>query len=461
MLSRLVNGKRPVLALVGGLALVALLAVPGVALAEDAPEMLSQANANILWTLIAAVLVMFMQAGFACVECGFTRAKNAGNILMKNYLDFAAGAVAFFLFGFALMFGNDVGGFIGSSGFSLGGVTGADPDGQWTLTFWFFQSVFAATSATIVSGAIAERTKFASYIIVSVLVTGLIYPISGHWAWGSLWLGDAGAGWLEGFGFIDFAGSTVVHSVGGWVGLAGALVVGPRLGKYAADGKARAIPGHNIPYAALGVFILWFGWFGFNPGSTTTADGTIGYIAVNTSLAAATGILGAMFTVWLKHGKPDTSMTLNGALAGLVAITAGCYEVAPLGALVIGLIAGILVVFSVEFLDQVLKIDDPVGAASVHGVCGAWGTLAVGLFAAPGFGDSTGLFYGGGAGQLLVQALGVGVVFVWAFGAGWVVFSAVKAIMGVRASREEELKGLDITEHGMESYSGFQIFTVE
>lgn len=438
-----------------------LLLAPAIAFAEEAPEMLTQANANILWTLVAAILVMFMQAGFAMVEAGFTRAKNAGNILMKNYIDFAAGAVAFFLFGFAIMFGNDFSGIFGTSGFALGGATGADADGQWTLTFWFFQSVFAATAATIVSGAIAERTKFASYIIVSVLVTGLIYPVSGHWCWGSLWLGDAGAGWLEGLGFADFAGSTVVHSVGAWVGLAGAMVLGPRIGKYSSDGSAQAIPGHNIPMAALGVFILWFGWFGFNPGSTTTADGTIGYIAVNTSLAAATGTLGAMICAWIRFGKPDVSMTLNGALAGLVAITAGCYDVSPMGSLAIGFTAGILCVLAVEFIDKVLKIDDPVGAVSVHGVCGAWGTLCVGLFGAPDFGGVTGLFYGGGIEQLLIQALGVVVVFVWAFGGGFLVFSFVKMTMGLRASKEDEMKGLDITEHGAESYNGFQIFTVE
>ncbi|WP_461209737.1 ammonium transporter [Desulfocurvus sp. DL9XJH121] len=440
-------------------ALATLFSAPGYALAQDAPAMLSQDNANILWTLLAAVLVMFMQAGFAMVECGFTRAKNAGNIIMKNFLDFSAGAVAFFLFGFALMFGNSIGGFVGGTGFGLGGADATTADGMWTLTFWFFQSVFAATSATIVSGGIAERTKFGSYIIISIIVTGIIYPISGHWCWGGLW-GESG-GWLEAMGFADFAGSTVVHSVGAWVALAGAMVVGPRIGKYTPDGKANAIPGHNIPMASLGVFILWFGWFGFNPGSTTTADGTIGYIAVNTSLAACTGMLGALLTSWIKFKKPDPSMSLNGALAGLVAITAGCYELSPMGSLVVGLGAGILVVLSVVFVDQVLKIDDPVGAISVHGVCGAYGTIMVGLFAAPGFGSITGLFYGGGAGQLVTQLIGVAAVFVWAFGAGWIAFSVVKAIMGVRVTEEEELKGLDITEHGMEAYSGFQIFSNE
>jgi len=443
-----------------GLGAGALLTTPSLARAEEV-EMLSQGNANILWTLVAAILVMFMQAGFACVECGFTRAKNAANILMKNFIDFSAGAVIFFLVGFALMFGTDIGGFIGGSGFALGDATAADADGQWTLTFWFFQSVFAATAATIVSGAIAERTKFIAYLLMTVVVTGLIYPISGHWMWGSLWLGDAGAGWLEGFGFADFAGSTVVHSVGAWIGLAGAMVLGPRMGKYNADGSPRAIPGHNLPLAGLGVLILWFGWFGFNPGSTTTADGTIGYIAVNTSLAAAAGTLGAMIMAWSRFGKPDASMTMNGALAGLVGITAGCYDVAPVGALVIGLTAGIICVASVEFLDKVLKIDDPVGAISVHGTCGAWGTICVGLLGAPGYGGVTGLFYGGGVNQLLVQLLGVGVTFVWAFGAGFILFKVVDLIVGARVSEEEELKGLDISEHGNEAYSGFQLFSVE
>ncbi len=459
MAAQMIFDKRSVRSLLGAAAVMGLVLAPSLAMAEE--EMLSQANANILWTLVAAVLVMFMQAGFAMVECGFTRAKNATNIIMKNYLDFSAGAIAFFLFGFALMFGQDIGGFVGGSGFALSGVDSTTADGNWTITFWFFQSVFAATAATIVSGAMAERTKFTSYILVSILVTGFVYPISGHWGWGSLWLGDAGAGWLEGMGFADFAGSTVVHSVGGWIGLAGAMVLGPRLGKYNTDGSPRAIPGHNIPMAALGVFILWFGWFGFNPGSTTTADGTIGYIAMNTSLAAAAGVLGAMVTAWVRYGKPDPSMTMNGALAGLVAITAGCYEMAPFGALITGLTGGVLCVLSVEFLDRVLKVDDPVGAVSVHGVCGAWGTLMVGIFAAPGFGDISGLAYGGGVGQLLIQAVGVAAVFIWAFGAGWVVMSLIKLATGLRATPEEEQRGLDITEHGNEAYNGFQIFTVE
>jgi len=430
-------------------AMVAILA-PTLAFAEEV-EYLTQANGNILWTLVAAILVMVMQAGFGCVECGFTRAKSAGNIMMKNFLDFSAGSIVFFLIGFGLMFGIDSGGFFGTSGFALG----THPDG-WSYTFWFFQSVFAATAATIVSGGMAERTKFSSYIIVSIVISGLIYPISGHWAWGSLWLGDDGAGWLEGLGFCDFAGSSVVHSVGGWIALAGALVLGPRIGKYTEDGKAKAIPGHNIPLAALGVFILWFGWFGFNPGSTTTADDTIGLIAMNTSLAACGGTLGAMFLAWFRFGKPDISMTFNGCLAGLVGITAPCATVTPGSAIIIGLVAGVLVVLAIEFFDKVLKIDDPVGASSVHGVCGAWGTIACGLFNTDG-----GLFFGGGFGQLGVQLLGVGVFFVWAFGTGYILMNVVKGIFGLRVTKEEELKGLDIAEHGSEAYNGFQLFSNE
>ncbi len=434
----------------GAAALGVLLLSPGSASAQD---FLTQDNANILWTLVAAILVMFMQAGFACVEAGFTRAKSAGNIIMKNFLDFGAGQIMFFLLGFGLMFG--VGSqFVGLSYFGLGGI--AEADLPWAYTFWFFQSVFAATAATIVSGGIAERTKFSSYILISIVVTGLIYPISGHWAWGSLY---GAAGWLESafsVPFSDFAGSSVVHSVGGWVALAGAIVVGPRLGKYGPDKKARAIPGHNIPLAALGVFILWFGWFGFNPGSTTTADASIGAIAMNTSLAASGGTLAALLFSWLRFGKPDMSMTMNGVLAGLVGITAPCATVSPAGAIIIGLVAGVLVVLSIEFIDKVLKVDDPVGAVSVHGVCGAWGTLAAGLFNLDG-----GLFYGGGFTQLGVQIVGVLAFFVWAFGAGLLTFLAIKAIFGVRVSAEEERKGLDISEHGSEAYSGFQIFTTE
>jgi len=443
------------LTIVGLAALVALV-LPGAGFAQDeAPEFLSQQNGNVMWTLIAAILVMFMQAGFAMVETGLTRAKNAGNILMKNMFDFSAGSVAFFLVGYALMFGDDIGGFIGFSNFGLSEANTADADGLWGYTFWFFQCVFAATAVTIVSGAIAERTKFVSYLFLSFLVTAVVYPISGHWIWGGGWLSQLEAP------MIDFAGSTVVHSVGGWIAMAGALVLGPRIGKYTKDGVARAGAGHNLPLVALGVFILWFGWFGFNPGSTTAANGNIGLIAVTTNLAAAAAALAAMATAWLRYGKPDVSMSLNGVLAGLVAITAGCANVSPGAALIIGLGAGVLVILSIEFLDKVLKIDDPVGAISVHGVCGAFGTLCVGLFASPDFGGTAGLFYGGGLSQLITQIIGVGAVFVWSFGAGLVLFALLKITVGIRVTAEEELKGLDLTEHGSEAYSGFQIFITE
>ena len=324
---------------------------------------------------------------------------------------------------------------------------------DWNWTFLIFQTVFAGTAATIVSGAMAERTKFVGYLAYSVFICAFIYPIFGSWAWGSLL---DGGGWLENLGFNDFAGSTVVHSVGGWLALAGAIVLGPRIGKYGPDGKARAIPGHNIAIAALGVFILWFGWFGFNPGSTTFGDGNIGRIAVTTNLAAAAGAIAAMLTSWIVEKKPDGSMMLNGALAGLVGITAGCASVSPFGSIAIGLGAGTLVVLSVIFIDRILKVDDPVGAVSVHGVCGAFGTLAVGLFAVDG-----GLFYGGGFKLLGVQTLGVITAFAWAFGLGLFLFNFIKVTIGLRVSEEEELRGLDIGEHGMEAYNGFQIFSTQ
>jgi len=419
---------------------------------------LTQDSANMLWTLIAAVLVFFMQAGFAMVESGFTRSKNAVNIMMKNLLDFSIGSLGFWALGFALMFGATAGHFIGTTGFFLSDAMAGKEGWEWALVFFMFQTVFAATAATIVSGAMAERTKFTSYIIYSVVISAIIYPISGHWAWGSLFNGE---GWLEKLGFIDFAGSTVVHSVGGWAALAGAIVLGPRIGKYSKDGKSKAFPGHNIPLAALGVFILWFGWFGFNPGSTTTADMSIGRIAVTTNLAAAAGALTAMITAWFTLGKPDASMALNGVLAGLVAITAPCADVSPFSAIIIGAIGGILVVFSVLFIDRTLKVDDPVGAVSVHGVCGAWGTLAAGLFAEEAYSGNVGLLFGGGFGPVMVQLIGIVSVFAWAFLAALILFSIIKATVGLRVSEEEELQGLDIGEHGMEAYSGFQIFTTE
>lgn len=420
-----------------------------------------QENINIVWTCIAAFLVFFMQAGFAMVETGFTRAKNAVNIIMKNLMDFSVGSLAFFMVGFGLMFGVTEHGLFGMSDFMLGDTFAKGAD-SGDYTFLIFQTVFCATAATIVSGAMAERTKFVGYLVYSFFISLFIYPIFGSWAWGSLFNGD---GWLENLptgAFCDFAGSTVVHSVGGWLALAGAIVLGPRLGKYGADGKPRAIVGHNLPLAALGVFILWFAWFGFNSGSTTFGDGHIGRIAVTTNLAAATSAIVAMFVAWGIFKKPDASMTLNGALAGLVAITAGCATVTPVGAIIIGALSGVLVVFSVIFIDRVLKIDDPVGAVSVHGVCGLWGTLSCGLFNAEGvlgIGETTGMFYGGNIDQLISQVVGAGAAFVWAFGIGLALFFAIKKTIGLRVSKEEELRGLDVGEHGMEAYTGFQIFT--
>ncbi len=411
-----------------------------------------QLNINVVWTCVAAFLVFFMQAGFAMVETGFTRAKNSVNILMKNLMDFSIGSLAFFVIGFGLMFGASSNGLFGTSLFGLGGV---EPGTDWNWTFLIFQTVFAATAATIVSGAMAERTKFVSYLIYSAVISLVIYPLFGSWAWGNLLLTD-NASWLAKLGFHDFAGSTVVHSIGGWLALAGAVMLGPRIGKYGPDGKPRAILGHNLPLAALGVFILWFGWFGFNPGSTTAGNGLAGYIAVTTNLAAAAGALLALITSWVIIKKPDISMTLNGALAGLVAITAPCDGVTPFGAIIIGSVAGILVVLSVLFVDYVLKIDDPVGAVSVHAVNGCWGTLSYGLFAMNG-----GLFYGGGFKQLGVQILGAGTAFIWAFGLGLVLFFILSKTVGLRVTPEEELKGLDIGEHGNEAYAGFQVFTTE
>ncbi len=442
----------PVILLIIMLCCAPLLADPDIESTKTVEQISKelQNNLNIVWTCIAAFLVFFMQAGFAMVEIGFTRAKNVINILMKNLMDFSIGTLVFFFVGFGLMFGVS-NGLFGTTNFMMIGtdVTGKD----WNWTFLMFQTVFAGTAATIVSGAMAERTKFVGYLTYSVFICAFIYPVFGSWAWGSLL---DGGGWLETLGFNDFAGSTVVHSIGGWLALAGAIVLGPRLGKYAPDGTARAIPGHNIAMAGLGVFILWFGWFGFNPGSTTIGDGNIGRIAVTTNLAAAAGAIGAMFTAWIIEKKPDGSMMLNGALAGLVSITAGCASVTPVGSIFIGYSGGIIVVFSVIFIDRTLKIDDPVGGVSVHGVCGAWGTLAVGLFAVDG-----GLFYGGGMSLFGVQAIGVLAGFVWAFGVGIIMFMLIKKTVGLRVTEDEELRGLDIGEHGMEAYSGFQIFITQ
>jgi Amt family ammonium transporter len=412
-----------------------------------------------VWVLIAAILVMFMQAGFALLEAGFTRSKNAVNILMKNLMDFSFGTITYYMVGFALMFGAG-NFFMGTSGFFLHDTGTTFGSLEWSTVpleaKYFFQLVFAATAATIVSGAMAERTKFVAYLFYSIVITAVIYPIVGHWIWGG--------GWLAELGMWDFAGSTVVHSTGGWLALTGAVMLGPRSGKYNQDGSSNAFPGHSIPLAALGVFILWFGWFGFNPGSTMGAVTDIAHIATTTNLAAAAGAIAAMFTSWWMFKKPDLSMALNGAIAGLVAITAPCAFVSAGSAIWIGLVGGVLVVLSVVFLDQVLKIDDPVGAISAHAVCGSWGTLAVGLFAQDVFAPGTtgdGLLFGGGWKLLGVQSLGIISVFGWCMITGFTLFYVIKHLVGLRVSREEELRGLDIDEHGMEAYGGFQIFTTQ
>jgi len=430
--------------------IVAMLGIPVMVWAgEDVPTVASnveaikevQTHADYVWTLVAAALVFFMQPGFALVECGFTRAKNAVNILMKNLLDFSMGSIFYWAIGFGLMFGVTQTGWFGTSCFFLSDFSpGKDP---WVLAFWMFQVVFAATAATIVSGAMAERTKFSGYLIYSAAICGFIYPIFGSWAWGSLYSGN---GWLEKLGFIDFAGSTVVHSIGGWTGLAGAIVLGPRIGKYSKEGKVQPIPGHNIPLAALGVFILWFGWFGFNPGSTTAASKDIAMIFANTNLAAAAGAVLAMITAWIKFKKPDVGMSLNGALAGLVAITSPCATVTPLSSVIIGAVAGVIVVLAVLFFDRI-KVDDPVGAISVHGVNGAWGTLAAGIFN-----------IGGTSAKIIgVQVLGICAAFIWAFGVSFIVFKLIDKTIGLRVSPEEETEGLDFGEHGANAYPDFQI----
>ena len=396
---------------------------------------------DMVWVLVAAVLVFAMQLGFALVECGFTRAKNSANIIMKNLMDFSIGSVAYYVVGFGLMFGPTAGGLVGVTGLFRPETMGLEIfDALTPSVFIIFQTVFAATAATIVSGAMAERTQFRAYVIYSFIITLVIYPISGHWAWGG--------GWLSGLGFMDFAGSTVVHSVGGWAALVGAAILGPRTGKYTAEGKPNAIPGHNLPLGAAGVFVLWIGWFGFNPGSTVAANAEIGYIAMTTNLAAAMAAVVTMIITWIRYGKPDVSMTLNGALAGLVAITAGCNVVSFYGALVIGIVAGILIVFGVETVDKVFHIDDPVGAISVHLLNGVWGTLAIGFFAT----DGVGLFYGGGFAQLGVQALGVLAFGAWTVATTFILFTVLKKTVGLRVSVEEERIGLDVCEHGTSAY---------
>lgn len=407
---------------------------------------------NTLWVLLAAFLVFFMQAGFGMVEAGFIRAKNTCNILTKNFLDFCMASLGFFMFGYAFMFGKG-NGFMGLKGFFLSGAESAADIPLYA--FWLFQAAFCGAAATIVAGGMAERMKFQAYLIYSFIISAFIYPIVGHWIWGD--------GWLANLGFSDFAGSTVVHALGGIAALVGIKMLGPRIGKYNSDGSANVISGHSIPLASLGVFILWFGWFGFNPGSTlSVGDGSlIGRVAINTNLAAAMGGIAAMAAVWRFFGKPDLSMAMNGALAGLVAITAPCAFIEPWAALVVGGTAGFIVVSGVVILDR-LNIDDPVGAVPVHGLNGIWGTLAIGIFGQKALGlANNGLVYGGGIRQLGIQALGVVSVVTFVSVSMWIVFKLIDSIVGLRVSREEELKGLDIGEHGMESYAGFQIFTTE
>ncbi len=405
-----------------------------------------------LWVLLAAFLVFFMQAGFGMVEAGFIRAKNTCNILTKNFLDFCMASIGFFMFGYAIMFG-DGNAFMGLKGWFLSGAqSGADIP---LYAFWLFQAAFCGAAATIVAGGMAERMKFQAYLIYSFAISALIYPIVGHWIWGG--------GWLSALNFADFAGSTVVHTVGGTAALVGTIMLKPRIGKYKPDGKPNAIAGHSIPLASLGVFILWFGWFGFNPGSSLhVGDGSlIALVAINTNLAAAAGGISAMITVWKTVGKPDLSMAMNGALAGLVAITAPCAFVEPWAAITIGAIGGVIVVYGVILLDK-LQIDDPVGAVPVHGMNGFWGTIAIGFFGKESLGlAQNGLFYGGGFKQLGIQMLGALSVIIFIIIGMSIVFKLINVTIGLRVSRDEELKGLDIGEHGMEAYGGFQIFTTE
>ncbi len=433
-------------------------AAPALAQAEEVDPV--QVNLDNVWVLLAAVLVIFMQAGFALVEAGLTQAKNVANIMMKNMMDFCAGAVAFLAVGFAIAYGGSMegtGAFIGADGFFLG--DGAFTYGNLTVpVFFIFQVAFAATAATIVSGAMAERTKFKGYLIFSFVISLIIYPVVVRWQWGGGWLFQ-GSGLPT--GYHDFAGSSIVHMVGGIAAFWGAKFLGPRIGKYGPDGKARAILGHNLPYAILGCFILLVGWYGFNPGSELAADAAIGGIAVTTTAAGAMGAIVAMFTMWIRTGKPDVAMTGNGLLAGLVGITAGTAAVTPQAALIIGGLSGLIVVFAVSFFDNVVKVDDPVGAISVHGVCGAFGTICVGLFArqdSDGFWKQ-GLFYGGGTDQLVAQIAGVLAIGLWVSICSVILFGTLKAFNMLRVSEEEELAGLDIEEHGAAGYpEGFGTF---
>lgn len=408
---------------------------------------------NTMWILLAAFMVFFMQAGFGMLEAGLVRTKNAANIIMKNLLDFCFAALGYFIFGYAIMYGGS-GMFVGTEGWFLIGAVSAVEDVPLEAV-WMFQAVFAGTAATIVAGAVAERMRFVAYLGYAFLITAFIYPVVGHWVWGG--------GWLANLDFHDFAGSTVVHGVGGVSALVGAWLLGPRFGRFGPDGSPHVIAGHNMPLVGMGVFILWFGWFGFNAGSTLGFDEpeVVARVAINTMLAPSAGAIAAMFTAWAWWGKPDLTISLNGALAGLVGITAPCAVVSPSASLFIGLLAGILVVFGIDWMNRI-RVDDPVGAVPVHGLCGIWGTLAVGLFGQATLGaPNDGLLYGGGFGQLGIQCLGVIACFAFAGLAMYVVFKFIDVTVGLRVSHETELRGLDLDEHGMESYAGFQIFTTD
>lgn len=421
------------------------------ALAEEAGGYASSVGVDTLWVMIAAFLVFVMQAGFGMLEAGLIRTKNTCNVLMNNFLDFCMASVVFFIFGYAIMFGKG-NGFMGFSGWFM---VNATHQGNLPLeAAWLFHTVFCGAAATIVAGGIAERMKFKAYLAYSFLISATVYPIIGHWIWGG--------GWLAGLGFGDFAGSAVVHTVGGVAALVGTAIVGPRIGKYNPDGSANAIEGHSMSLASLGTLILWFAWFGFNPGSTlSVGDGSfMAKVAVNTNMAAVAGSLTAMFFAWRICGKPDLTMTMNGCLAGLVAVTAPCAYIVPHEALIIGIVSGILVVLATLFLDKI-HIDDPVGAVPVHAVNGIWGTLAVGIFGHKGLGGLArdGLLHGGGFTQLGIQALGSLATVAFVAVSMSVIYMVIGKLVGLRVSREDELKGLDISQHGMESYAGFQIFT--
>ncbi|MBI2889324.1 MAG: ammonium transporter [Nitrospirae bacterium] len=404
-----------------------------------------QANLDIVWICVATVLVFFMKAGFSLVEIGFTRAKSAVNAIMKNIMDFAVSAIAFWAFGFGLMFGT-TNGLFGTDGFFLHDY--AQNQDPWLFAFWMYQLVFVSSVAAIVSGAMAERTRFVGSLLFTVAMSTFIYPVFGSWVWGGSYNGD---GWLSNLGFVDFAGSTVIHAIGGWAGLAGALVLGPRIGKFRDDGRASPLPGHNLPLAALGTLILWFGWYGFNAGNTLSGDGKIAQVLINTTLAGAAAAVSSMVTSWFKFGKPDVGMTLNGTLGGLVGITAGCATVEPVWAVVIGIAAGIVVVHSVLFLER-RRMDDPVGAVSVHGVCGVWGTIAVGFF-------KTGELFS--PKNILIQLLGSALAFIWAFGLSYFVFRLIAMAIGLRVDRENELAGLDYSEHSASAYPEFPLQTTK